>query len=106
MNKLEVIATTKVNPFPVWLQLLEMDENLHREQEADGLAFREGSNLAIAIWPKLGKRAAVPILAHEISHVLEMLEDIIEDELRGEVRAYTTGWLMEWAWEAYCAGRK
>lgn len=99
-------ATTKVCPFPVYLQLVSMDEKTAREHGADGLASRAGQIVTVEISLKLTRREAVPVLAHEISHVIEMVSDIIEDDISGEIRAYLTGWMMEWAFSVFCSWRK
>ena len=101
-----LIASTKLNPFPAWLVLRVMDETTRKERNADGLASRNGEVLTIELYSKLTRREAIIVLAHEIEHILEMLEDVIEDSLRGEFRAYMMGWIMEWCYDAFCARKR
>lgn len=99
-------ASMKINPFPCWLVLRAMDDKTAKERDADGVTSKDGKVLFVDISLKLTRREAVPVLAHEICHVLDFLEDIIEDELKGEVRAYLTGNMLEWANDVFCSWRK
>ena len=99
-------ASMKINPFPCWLCLRSLDPLDAKERDADGITSKDGKVIFVDISLKLTRREAVPVLAHEICHVLDFLEEIVEDELKGEVRAYMMGSLLEWMYDVFCAWRK
>lgn len=99
-------ASMKITPFPVYLVLRALDDKTAKERDADGVTSKDGKVLFVDISLRLTRREAVPVLAHEICHVIDFLEEIIEDELNGEVRAYLTGSILEWMNGVFCAWRK